>query len=155
MQLSRRIACGLISIMAATLVLPIPPRAADDAAPKDLRVALQGFDPVAYFTDGRPRKGSPELWAVFDGTVYQFATPDHRALFMEDPDRYAPQYAGFCTGAIALGMVKVEADPQAWVITEGRLFVFFANADVTDFAKTRLETIRAADANWRQMQAGQ
>lgn len=153
MQLSRRIACGLISIMAATLVLPIPPSAADDAAPKDLRVALQGYDPVAYFTDGEPRKGAPEFWAVFDGTVYHFATAGHRALFAQDPDRYAPQYAGYCTGAIAAGMTKVEADPQAWVITEGRLFVFFARDDLVDFDKTKVETIRAADTNWRQMQA--
>jgi YHS domain-containing protein len=152
--ISRRIFCACLALAA----LGGPAQAAgsgeeDGSPPASLRVALHGYDPVAYFTDGAPKQGSPQFWSVFDDTVYYFESATHRALFVNEPDRYAPQYAGFCTGGVAMGMARVEADPHAWVITRGRLFVFFAKSDVDDFQKNPEETVSKADANWRQMQA--
>ena len=59
------------------------------------RIALSGYDPVSYFTAGRPEKGSPEFAAPFDDATYWFKSAEHRAMFLADPDRYAPQYSGF------------------------------------------------------------
>ena len=121
------------------------------ASAVDKRVALRGYDPVAYFTDGRAVKGTPDLQASFEDAEYHFQTADHRAMFVAAPDRYAPQYAGYCTGAIALGAVKVEADPGAWTISDGRLFVFFAEEDIADFNQHAENTIHQADEHWRAM----
>ena len=86
-------------------------------------LVLKGYDPVAYFTDGKPTPGKPEYEIEFDGARYRFASAQHLEQFKADPDRYAPQYAGLCASGIAAG-VKVEAAPEYWLITDGRLFVF-------------------------------
>jgi len=87
------------------------------------RVVLKGHDPVAYFTDGRPVKGSPQISHDFDGERYLFASAANRDRFAANPERYAPQFAGYCTGSMARGL-RNEADPEAWIIADGRLYVF-------------------------------
>ena len=98
----------------------LPGWASADAA---TRLALGGYDPVAYFTLGKPTLGQPAFETVFDGTRYRFASAEHRDRFVADPDRYAPQFAGACTGGVSAGM-KIEANPENFLIVEGRLFVF-------------------------------
>ena len=66
-------------------------------------LAILGYDTVAYFTDGRPVKGSPEFEYVWQDARWRFASAEHRALFAGEPDRYAPQFGGFCTGGVGLG----------------------------------------------------
>ena len=89
------------------------------------RVALSGYDPVSYFTDGRPEKGSAEYSAAFDDATYWFKSAEHRALFVADPDHYAPQFDGYCAIIVSRGE-KHEADPEAWAIADGKLYVFGA-----------------------------
>lgn len=103
--------------LAAALALPASTLAQDKAA------ALKGHDPVAYFVDGRPVKGTPSIAYDFDDSRYHFSTPRHRELFAADPDRYAPQFTGLCTAGLAMGM-KAEADPSVWKIVDGKLYVF-------------------------------
>ena len=103
--------------LAAALALPASTLAQDKAA------ALKGHDPVAYFVDGRPVKGTPSIAYDFDDSHYQFSKPKHRELFAANPDRYAPQFTGLCTVGMAKGM-KAEADPSVWKIVDGRLYVF-------------------------------
>jgi len=103
--------------LAAALALPALTLAQGKAP------ALKGHDPVAYFVDGRPVKGTPSITYDFDDSRYQFAKPRHRELFAADPDRYTPQFAGLCTVGMAMGM-KAEADPSVWKIVDGRLYVF-------------------------------
>jgi hypothetical protein len=110
-------------------------------------VALQGYDPVAYFTEGAPRRGLPEFDVVWEGARWHFATEANRAAFVADPAAFAPQYGGNCAWAAAHGYLA-DVDPSQWRIVEGRLYLN-ANArvqrrwerDIPDF-------IRAADANW-------
>jgi len=111
------------------------------------RVALKGYDPVAYFTDGRPEKGSPEFKASFDGTTYQFKDAKHRALFVTDPDRYAPQYKAYCAITISRG-AKLEVDPEAWVIWNGKLYVFQGPQGVAMFKEQAATIVAKADAAW-------
>jgi YHS domain-containing protein len=111
------------------------------------RVALKGYDPVAYFADGGPVKGVPAFSFTFDDAVYYFASAEHQKLFAADPDRYAPQYSGYCAAALSRGM-RLEADPQSWVISNGRLYVFAAIEGPSRFAGDSAGTIAKADANW-------
>jgi YHS domain-containing protein len=109
------------------------------------RLALRGYDPVAYFTDNKPVKGDPRYQHDFDGTRYQFASAQHRSQFEADPDRYAPQFSGLCSAAIAGGQKK-EGDPNVWKIVDGKLYVFSkAGPWVEDPA-----VIPKAQARWKE-----
>ena len=103
---------------AGLLTCVIPSLAAHTVA-----LAIKGYDPVAYFTDGKPTLGSPEIEYDWDEYRFRFVSVDHRELFKADPVRYAPQFANFCAMALSRGKV-VEADPRYWLISEGRLYIF-------------------------------
>jgi hypothetical protein len=90
---------------------------------QDKRVMLKGHDPVAYFTEGRPVKGLPQFTHDWDGDRYQFASAANRDKFIADPDRYAPQFGGYCTGSMSRNVVN-EMHPEAWIISDGKLYVF-------------------------------
>jgi hypothetical protein len=117
-----------------------------NSPPAGRRTALGGYDPISYFTDGRPEKGAGEFWFAFDDAIYLFHDAGHRAMFAADPERYAPQYAGFCAGGVSEGY-KTEPDPEAWAVLNGKLFVFQRKDKVAEF-KSDLSFIEKANANW-------
>ena len=86
-------------------------------------VVLKGYDPVAYFTDGKPAKGAPAISYDFDDGRYLFTSSEHRQSFAANPDRYTPQFEGLCATGLAMGM-RAEADPTVWKIVDGKLYVF-------------------------------
>src|SRR4030095_6172377 len=94
--------------------------AAQTMPPGSDRIALKGYDPVAYFTLSTPTPGMAELEYVYDGVRYFFANARHRDLFKANPEKYAPQFGGLCTMNMAAG-VRREADPTVWVISNGNL----------------------------------
>ncbi len=117
---------------------------------KPLRVVLKGHDPVAYFTDGKPVKGDPKISYDWDEGRYLFSKAGNRDKFAANPERYAPQFSGYCTGTMA-GGGRAEADPEAWIIADGRLYLFgqvkfkeIAQKDPAWLAKT----VVAANQNW-------
>lgn len=118
--------------------------AGEDAQP---RLALKGYDPVAYFTMGRPVPGQPELHHEVDEVRYHFATPEHLALFQKDPDQYAPRYAGLCAMGLAAKGYRVEANPENWVIHEGRLYVTQRAFGPAGFRKDPERWVAAAEEN--------
>jgi len=77
----------------------------------DIRLVLQGHDPVAYFTDGKPVKGDPRFAYDFDEARYHFASAQHRDMFAADPEKYAPQFGGYCTGSMSRN-VRNEGVPE-------------------------------------------
>src|SRR5690349_7316668 len=87
-------------------------------------VAIQGYDPVAYFTDGRATMGSPKISKKWLGATWYFASVQHRDAFISEPVRYAPQYGGFCTLGAAFDQASANIDPEAWRIVDGKLFLF-------------------------------
>ena len=91
------------------------------AEPESL--AIQGYDTVAYFTEGRALRGDPRYTLTWDEHRWQFASAEHRSMFKADPVRFAPQFANFCAVALAQGEVKA-ANPEYWLISEGRLYLF-------------------------------
>ena len=109
--------------------------------------ALSGYDPVSYFTAGHPERGSEQFSFPFDDTTYLFASEEHRKLFAANPEKYAPQFAGYCALGVSMGL-KVEADPKAWTISNGKLFVFASKQVVPEFKAKPGEIARQADAAW-------
>jgi YHS domain-containing protein len=113
-------------------------------------VALQGNDPVAYFTDGQPVKGAKELAARYNDATYYFASAEHKAQFEKEPGKYAPSFGGFCVFAVSRGTTAA-TNVAAFQIINGHL-VLQNNKDVL---KRWLEdpkgNFEKAEANWRQI----
>ncbi len=123
-----------------------------EEVPGGRRVALSGYDPVAYFDGGQPAKGSREFWFAFDDVVYLFRSAQHRDTFAADPERFAPQYDGYCAGGISKGY-KTEPDPEAWLIANGKLFVFQFKDRVAMFQKKIDEIAAKANENWSSLKS--
>ncbi|WP_029058958.1 YHS domain-containing (seleno)protein [Stappia stellulata] len=110
-------------------------------------VAVGGYDPVAYFTQGKPVEGSRDFTATHRGAEWRFASAANREAFLAEPEKYAPAYGGYCSWAIAQGKLA-KGDPQNWDIVEGRLYLNYNDdiqarwkADVPGFIAT-------ANGNW-------
>jgi YHS domain-containing protein len=115
-------------------------------------LVLKGYDPVAYFTDGKPVQGAAEYEVVFDGQRYRFASARHRDLFKTNPDKYAPQFSGLCAMNLSRG-VKRESDPHNWVISNGNLYVFASETGQQSFTKDPATFSAKANANWKSMKS--
>lgn len=89
----------------------------------DNRLALKGYDTVAYFTEKRARLGSSKYQHEWDGAIYRFASAKHLALFKVEPDRYLPQYNNWCAASVSKS-VKVHGNPEWWLVVDGRLYLF-------------------------------
>ena len=111
-------------------------------------VAIKGYDTVAYFTDGQPIEGKSEFHYSWDDVQWRFASVAHRDQFAANPERYAPQYGGFCAGSMYFGET-VAADPKAWKIVDGKLYLFATAAGAEKWSRDAAERIQAADDNWR------
>ncbi len=85
-------------------------------------VALHGYDTVAYFTEGKPMKGSATFEKTWQDARWQFASATNRDLFTANPDRYSPQYGGYCAGGLATGEYA-DVDPKVWTIVDGKLYL--------------------------------
>ena len=115
------------------------------------RLAIKGYDPVAYFTDSRPVMGKPDFAFDWQGVRYQFASAAHRDLFAANPGRYAPQYAGYCALGIA-NSIKAEVDPTQWSIADGKLYLNYDRSATEMMRKDFAGTVKQADENWARMQ---
>ena len=118
-SISRRTAVRLWVLVA---VLPLGTSIVSVAA-DPVTLAIKGYDPVAYFTDGKPMRGLPEIAYEWNGYRYRFSSAGHRDLFKADPKHYAPQFENYCAMALSKGELVV-ADPENWLIRDGKLYVF-------------------------------
>jgi YHS domain-containing protein len=154
-HLSRRqVIATALTLVALGIAGPLAPALAADGAPSTpmKRVALSGYDPVSYFTDTKPVKGSSDYTFAYDDTVYWFASAEHRATFAADPDRYAPQFDGYCAIILSRGQ-KAEADPEAYAIRDGKLYVFSLRKGPSKFAAEAPDIIAKATKNWQTARA--
>ncbi|HXW05644.1 MAG TPA: YHS domain-containing (seleno)protein [Vicinamibacterales bacterium] len=110
-------------------------------------LALDGFDPVAYFTEGRPAPGMPSIEYSWNGTRYRFATAANRELFQKSPESYVPQYGGFCAWAVSRGYTA-PVDPEAWAVVHGKLYLNYSKRVQRMWQEDVPGNIRKADANW-------
>ena len=114
-------------------------------------LGAKGYDVVAYFTDGKPVQGSADHEYVYGGVTWRFASKEHRDTFAANPEKYAPQYGGFCAWGAASGKL-FDVDPvNGWTIVNGKLYLNF-NADLNKtFANDSAKFIPKADKNWKSL----
>jgi enamine deaminase RidA (YjgF/YER057c/UK114 family) len=115
------------------------------------RLSISGYDPVAYFTDGKPVPGKSDLEYLWHKLRWRFASSEHRDLFSKDPEHYAPQYDGYCamgaSGAAAAH--KDTVDPEAWAIVDGKLYLVHNSYWLAKWQEQAKEYIKRADASWQ------
>src|SRR6266478_821509 len=95
-------------------------------------VAIQGYDPVAFFTDSKPVKGKPELGLRHNGALYYFASKEHRDSFKAEPAKYEPAFGGYCAYGVSRNKL-VEIDVEAFQIVDGRLLLQYSKSVRNDF----------------------
>jgi YHS domain-containing protein len=140
-NIPRRTAIALAVAVASAVLMSIPSVAADNVP-----LAIKGYDPVAYFTDGKPVRGLPAFEYEWDEHRYRFASASHRKLFETDPIRYAPQFANFCAMALSEGEL-VEANSEYWLINDGKLYLFGKPVGPTLFQHDLSKHIAKANEN--------
>jgi len=135
--------------MALALVAVAPQHAAADKINQSFLggVAIDGYDPVAYFTDGKPVEGTSDITADWQDATWRFASTDHRALFVANPEKYAPAYGGYCAWAVSQGYTA-SIDPTAWRIVDGRLYLNYSQSVQQQWAEDVPGNIQKADGNW-------
>lgn len=128
------------------LTLSAAPAAAEKVFVRD-GFGVSGYDPVAYFTDGVPTRGSDQFIAEHASVTYKFASAEHRDLFLAEPDKYLPQYGGHCAYAAAKGALA-STDPEAFTVLNGKLYLNFSQDIRRRWQPRATEFIKTADANW-------
>ena len=109
--------------------------------------ALRGYDTVAYFTQGMPVEGSDAYTVDYMGATWKFASQEHLDLFTAEPEKYAPQYGGYCAYAMANGETA-SAEPDLWTIHEGKLYLNYSRRINRRWADDMLQYIQQADVQW-------
>ena len=144
-KFARSAALSLLMAMPATHVLAVDEHFVMDAA------AIDGYDVVAYHTDGMHMKGSADFAAMYQGVTWQFATAENQAMFEADPAKFAPAYGGWCAAGASKGK-KVPTKPDLWSIVDGQLYLNSSPKAHNDLflAKTE-EVIRKGESNWKQI----
>jgi len=116
-------------------------------------LAVDGYDPVAYFTEGKPVEGRKEFSFEWQGAVWRFASAGNRDLFAAAPEKYAPQYGGYCAWAVSQGYTA-DADPEAWKIVGGKLYLNYDKKVQAQWEKDSAGLIVKADQNWPKLRSG-
>lgn len=112
------------------------------------KIAIKGYDTVAYFTKGAALKGKKEFQFAWEDRKWLFESTAHREAFAANPERYAPQYSALCAMGMAEGFVN-EVDPEQWTIVDGKLYLNFNRIRRDQFRQNLNENIRKADQNWQ------
>lgn len=149
MPLSRR--ALLMLPLAGLLPWPVPSLAGLTVF-ADRGLAIRGYDPVAYFLDGRPVRGQAAFVHAWGGTTWRFASAANRDRFAADPSAFAPQYGGFCAFAVSEGY-DAPIDPNAWKIVDGKLYLNYDRGVQRRWEADIPGRIAKADANWPALEA--
>lgn len=138
-----------LALMGAALALPAAAPVWADQPMIHARsgLAIGGYDPVAYFTQGKPVKGKSAHKVMWKGAFWTFASAAHREAFEADPRRYAPQFGGYCAYAVSRGYTA-KTDPKAWKVHEGRLYLNYSTQVRTLWSRDIPGNIALARGNW-------
>jgi YHS domain-containing protein len=140
---------GSIIRIAAVLVLLFTTGAAQaQSFNNDRGVAARGYDVVAYFTDGRAVKGSPQFVHEHGGVQWRFASVEHRDLFRADPAKYTPQYGGYCAYGVAVGGLYDVRPEDSWSVVDGKLYLNKDPGVKQTWLKDVPGYIGKAETNW-------
>jgi len=109
--------------------------------------AIHGYDPVAYFDQGKPVKGSRELTLMWMDVEWRFASEEHRARFRENPEAYAPQFGGYCAWAVSRGSLA-DGDPKVWRIVDGKLYLNYSRGVHEKWERDIPGNVARAEEQW-------
>jgi YHS domain-containing protein len=137
---------GAVLVLAMLSAHGVRAEAASDVNQID-GVALHGFDPVAYFTQNKAVKGVAQITSQYKGVTYEFASKEDQAAFDANPEKYVPQYGGFCAYAVSKG-AKADVDPHAFSINDGKLYLQNSDKALDLYQKDVKGNTAAADHNW-------
>ncbi|HEY6975788.1 MAG TPA: YHS domain-containing (seleno)protein [Chitinophagaceae bacterium] len=112
--------------------------------------AINGYDPVAYFKEGKPVKGNEKLSYDWNNAKWYFVSSENLNVFSKSPEKYAPQYGGYCAYGMSEGH-KAPTDPNAWTIVNGKLYLNYSLDVKQKWNKNQMERIDQADKNWPQL----
>lgn len=144
---TRRAFLGLLVAIPVTGTLIRPALAAEPWIFASDGIAINGYDPVAYFTQGKPVQGSAEHAVDWNGSTWHFSSAENRAKFEMNADGYAPQYGGYCAYAVSQGYTA-KTVPEAWTVQDGKLYLNFSTGVRRRWLRNVDVHIKAADANW-------
>jgi YHS domain-containing protein len=146
----RKLALALLLAAGFCAGISAPPaRSADDPVVVNAQtgLAISGFDPVAYFTDGRPQLGRADLELRTDGIVWRFRNDGNRAAFTDHPEVYTPRFGGYDPVAVARGN-SVAGHPLLWAVTGQRLYLFYSEEARAAFLADPGRYVEAATRKW-------
>ncbi len=112
--------------------------------------AIDGYDPVAYFVKGKAMKGNKENTCEWNGSTWHFVSEENKSMFIENPNKYMPEYGGFCAFAMAKGH-KVKIDPKAWTIENDKLYLNYDKGVQKSWMMDMRALIIKADENWKKI----
>lgn len=118
------------------------------------KVAIQGYDPVAYFTQKKAVKGKSNLASIYEGVIYYFSSQTNKDAFAKSPASYEPQYGGWCSYAMGVNGEKVEVDPETFKIVDGKLNLYYNayfNNTLKSWNKDETNLKKKADVNWKKI----
>ena len=116
-------------------------------------VAIEGFDPVSYFTEPVPLPGLPDYEYVWQGVPWYFATAANRDVFIRNPDIYAPQYGGHCVMSLSRGFLS-DGKPRLFLIEGLKLYMFYSVANREAFLAGEEVVVATATGNWTKLEPG-
>ena len=137
------LAFGLLAALPAALT----PVLAEEINQSFFGTAIEGYDPVAYFTQGMPVEGSDAYTHDWRGATWKFSSQENLELFKSDPEAYAPQYGGYCAYAVAKGSTA-SIDPEAWAIVDGKLYLNYSQSVQQTWQADRDTYLQQSEANW-------
>jgi YHS domain-containing protein len=112
--------------------------------------AIRGFDPVAYFTEGKPVRGDSSITCQWQGATWRFSSAENRAAFEKEPEKFAPQFGGYCAFGVSRNY-KVKTEPDAFTIVEGKLYLNYDRDVSVRWNANRTECIQKATENWKDL----
>ena len=114
--------------------------------------AIKGYDTVAYFTEGKPVEGSTEFSFEYKEAIWLFSSQENLDLFKEDPQKYEPQYGGYCAFAVAKG-TTASIKPELFTINDGKLYLNYSKKINDQWLDDKENFIKSADKNWPEVLA--
>lgn len=149
-MLSRRTFLVASAALPAATLLTQPAWAAEPPVYATNGIAINGYDPVAYFTESKPVPGVDAHSSDWDGATLIFASAENKAMFDAEPEKFAPKYGGYCAYAVSKGYTAT-TDPAAWSIHEDRLYLNYSRSVRALWSARKRHHIKQADANWPQV----
>ena len=137
----------LTAVAFATVLIFTVPVLAADAIYSNWQGAIAGQDPVAYHTAGKPVKGVSNFTTEWKGAKWYFVSAENRDRFAAEPEKFAPQYGGYCAYGVAKGSAA-KIDPEAWHIVRGKLYLNYSKGIQKKWVDNQVKYITAADKNW-------